>query len=94
MILDLFSIMESELVLALEDVTLYDDKKMTELLTFSITLLKILCEILKTKYEKLNYKIATEKYLKLNEEYTAKLFGLQNRFYTLVYDEKIDSRIR
>ena len=42
----------------------------------------------------INGNINEENYQNLNNQYTNKLFGLQNKFYTLVYDEKIDSRIR
>lgn len=94
MILDLFSVIESDLVLILEETTEYNNDKMTRLLNFSLELLKILDKILKTKYEKLNGNITEEDYQTLNNQYTNKLFGLQNKFYTLVYDEKIDSRIR
>jgi len=94
MILDLFSVIESDLVLILEETTEYSNDKMTRLLNFSLELLKILDKILKTKYEKLNGNITEEDYQNLNNQYTNKLFGLQNKFYTLVYDEKIDSRIR
>ncbi|MEE3419306.1 MAG: hypothetical protein VZQ62_08245, partial [Methanosphaera sp.] len=74
--------------------TEYSNDKMTRLLNFSLELLKILDKLLKTKYEKLNGNINEENYQNLNNQYTNKLFGLQNKFYTLVYDEKIDSRIR
>lgn len=94
MILDLFSVIESDLVLILEETTEYSNDKMTRLLNFSLELLKILDKILKTKYEKLNGNITEEDYQNLNNQYTNKLFSLQNKFYTLVYDEKIDSRIR
>ena len=94
MILDLFSVIESDLVLILEETTEYSNDKMTRLLNFSLELLKILDKILKTKYKKLNGNITEEDYQNLNNQYTNKLFGLQNKFYTLVYDEKIDSRIR
>lgn len=94
MILDLFSVIESDLVLILEETTEYSNDKMTRLLNFSLELLKILDKLLKTKYEKLNGNINEEDYQTLNNQYTNKLFGLQNKFYTLVYDEKIDSRIR
>lgn len=94
MILDLFSVIESDLVLILEETTEYSNDKMTRLLNFSLELLKILDKILKTKNEKLNGNITEEDYQNLNNQYTNKLFGLQNKFYTLVYDEKIDSRIR
>lgn len=94
MILDLFSVIESDLVLILEEKTEYSNDKMTRLLNFSLELLKILDKLLKTKYEKLNGNINEEDYQTLNNQYTNKLFGLQNKFYTLVYDEKIDSRIR
>ena len=94
MILDLFSVIESDLVLILEETTEYSNDKMTRLLNFSLELLKILDKILKTKNEKLNGNITEEDYQTLNNQYTNKLFGLQNKFYTLVYDEKIDSRIR
>ena len=94
MILDLFSVIESDLVLILEETTEYSNDKMTRLLNFSLELLKILDKILKTKYKKLNGNITEEDYQTLNNQYTNKLFGLQNKFYTLVYDEKIDSRIR
>lgn len=94
MILDLFSVIESDLVLILEETTEYSNDKMTRLINFSLELLKILDKLLKTKYEKLNGNITEEDYQTLNNQYTNKLFGLQNKFYTLVYDEKIDSRIR
>lgn len=94
MILDLFSVMESDLVLILEETTEYSNDKMTRLLNFSLELLKILDKILKTKYKKLNGNITEEDYQTINNQYTNNLFGLQNKFYTLVYDEKIDSRIR
>lgn len=94
MILDLFSVIESDLILILEETTEYSNDKMTRLLNFSLELLKILDKILKTKYEKLNGNITEEDYQNLNNQYTNKLFSLQNKFYTLVYDEKIDSRIR
>ena len=94
MILDLFSVIESDLVLILEETTEYSNDKMNRLLNFSLELLKILDKILKTKYEKLNGNITEEDYQNLNNQYTNKLFGLQNKFYTLVYDEKIDSRIK
>lgn len=94
MILDLFSVIESDLVLILEETTEYSNDKMTRLLNFSLELLKILDKLLKTKYEKLNGNITEEDYQNLNNQYTNKLFSLQNKFYTLVYDEKIDSRIR
>lgn len=94
MILDLFSVIESDLVLILEETTEYSNDKMTRLLNFSLELLKILDKILKTKYKKLNGNITEEDYQTLNNQYTNKLFGLQNKFYTLVYDEKIDSRIK
>jgi len=94
MILDLFSVMESDLVLILEETTEYSNDKMTRLLNFSIELLKILEKILKTKYEKINGNTTEEDYQNLNNQYTNKLFSLQNKFYTLVYDEKIDSRIK
>lgn len=94
MILDLFSVIESDLVLILEETTEYSNDKMTRLLNFSLELLKILDKILKTKYKKLNGNITEEDYQTLNNQYTNKLFGLQNKFYTLIYDEKIDSRIR
>ena len=94
MILDLFSVIESDLVLILEETTEYSNDKMTRLLNFSLELLKILDKILKTKYKKLNGNITEEDYQTIKNQYTNKLFGLQNKFYTLVYDEKIDSRIR
>ena len=94
MILDLFSVIESDLVLILEDSKQYDDEKMTKLIDFSLKLLKILEKILKAKYEKLAENINDEEDQKLNTEYTDKLYNLQNEFYRLVYDEKIDSRIR
>ena len=94
MILDLFSVIESDLVLILEETTEYSNDKMTRLLNFSLELLKILDKILKTKYKKLNGYITEEDYQTIKNQYTNKLFGLQNKFYTLVYDEKIDSRIR
>lgn len=94
MILDLFSVIESDLILILEESLEYNYKKMKELLDFSIKILKILHQILKTKYEKINGKITDEEYEQLNSEYTNRLFNLQNRFYTLVYDEKIDNRIQ
>ena len=93
MILDLFSVIESDLVLILEETNPYDNNKMSNLLTFSLKLLKILEKILKTKDEKLNDYINDEDYQNLNKEYTNIIFSLQNEFYTLVYDEKIDSRI-
>lgn len=94
MILDLFSVIESDLVLILEETKQYDDEKMTKLIDFSLKLLKILEKILKAKYEKLAENINDEEYQQLNTEYTEKLYNLQNEFYRLVYDEKIDSRIR
>lgn len=94
MILDLFSVIESDLVLILEESLEYNDEKMKELLDFSIKILKILHQILKTKHEKIHDKITDDEYEQLNSEYTNKLFNLQNRFYTLVYDEKIDKRIQ
>ena len=50
MILDLFSVIESDLVLILEETTEYSNDKMNRLLNFSLELLKILDKILKTKY--------------------------------------------
>ncbi|MBE6486507.1 MAG: hypothetical protein E7Z85_06680 [Methanosphaera stadtmanae] len=94
MILDLFSVIESDLVLILEETKEYDYNKMTELLNFSIKILKILHKIMNTKYEKSTDKLNDEEYQQLNTQYTNKLFNLQNEFYTLVYDEKIDSRIK
>ena len=94
MILDLFSVIESDLVLILEDSKQYDDEKMTKLIDFSLKLLKILEKILKAKYEKLAENIDDEEYQQLKTEYAGKLYNLQNEFYRLIYDEKIDSRIR
>ncbi|MBE6513292.1 MAG: hypothetical protein E7Z75_09165 [Methanobrevibacter olleyae] len=94
MILDIFSVIESELVLVLEESLEYDSNKMEELLNFSIKLLRILLQILNTKYEIINNKISDKEYQKLNSESSDRIFKLQNGFYTLVYDEKIDRRIQ
>ncbi|MBE6513480.1 MAG: hypothetical protein E7Z75_10140 [Methanobrevibacter olleyae] len=94
MILDIFSVIESDLVLVLEESLEYDSNKMEELLNFSIKLLKILLQILNTKYERINNIISDNEYQKLNIESSDRIFKLQNGFYTLVYDEKIDSRIQ
>ncbi len=94
MILDLFMVIESDLVLVLEKTIQYDDNKMTKLITFSLKLLKILYKVMKIKYEILTQQIEKEEYQHLLNEYTNTLFSLQNQFYTLVYDEHIDSRIK
>jgi len=70
----------------------YDTIKATKLITFTNKLLKILKNILKTKNEE--EKIDKKEYQTTMEQNTQTLFNLQNQFYTLIYDEKIDFRVK
>ncbi|RAP47759.1 MAG: hypothetical protein BZ135_01385 [Methanosphaera sp. rholeuAM6] len=93
MILDLFMVIESQLIQKLE--TTKEQRENTEkLVQFSLELLKILKKILNTKYLQLTQKIETNEYDTLNNRYTKELNDAQNKFYTLVYDEKIDFRVK
>ncbi len=93
MILDLFMVIESDLILILEDNN-YEFKKLEKLIDFSIKLLKILEKILKNKIKNLLEQNDKKDYERKKEEYTQELFGIQKQFYTLVYDEKIDFRVK
>lgn len=93
MILDLLMVIESDLIQQMED---NEDKtdKIKELLIFSTKLLKTLEKMLTNKYEKLTQRINDEEYERKLEKYSAEVFNQQNNFYTLVYNEKVDSRIK
>ena len=92
MILDLLSVIESDLIKNMDENNSYDTIKATKLITFTNKLLKILENILKTKNEE--EKIDKKEYQTIMEQNTQTLFNLQNQFYTLIYDEKIDFRVK
>lgn len=92
MILDILSVIESDLIKNLDEKDNYDTTKATKLITFTNKLLEILENILKTKDEE--EKIDKKDYQTTMEQNTQKLFNLQNQFYTLIYDEKIDFRVK
>lgn len=92
MILDLLSVIESDLIQNLDQKSNHDTKKTTKLITFTDKILQILETILKTKNEE--EKIDKKEYQTIMEENTQKLFNQQNQFYTLIYDEKIDFRVK
>lgn len=95
MILDLFMVIESDLILVLEDTEKeYDYTKLEKIITFSIKLLKILEKILENKYESLSDNISKDEYNTSLNKYTNELFNVQNEFYNIVYDEKIDFRVK
>ena len=92
MILDLLSVIESDLIKNMDENNSYDTIKATKLITFTNKLLKILENILKTKNEE--EKIDKKEYQTIMEQNTQTLFNLQKQFYTLIYDEKIDFRVK
>jgi hypothetical protein len=94
MILDLFMVIESDLVLVLDETITYDTDKIEKLIIFSSKLLIILSKILRSKKEQLDMTIGEEEYIDNNNAYTQELFALQNEFYALVYNEKIDFRVK
>ena len=96
MILDLFLIIESDLIRALDknDSKVIDKKKFMDIINFSNGLLELLNEIINTRINLNNKVINEDEYDKLNREYTGKLFNMQNDFYNMVYDEKVDFRIK
>ena len=96
MILDLFMIIESDLIKALDvnDEKLINKDKINSIINFSYKLLKLLKNIINTRINLNKNIIDDEEYTKLNQEYTNKVFNMQNDFYKLVYDEKIDFRVK
>lgn len=96
MILDLFLIIESNIIKALDknNITLLDIDKIKSIMDFSGNLLKLLSNIIDTRI-RLNNKIINEdEYGSLNKQYNQEVFNMQNNFYKLVYDEKIDFRVK
>lgn len=96
MILDLFMIMESDIIKTLDknDIELLDIEKTETILAFAINLLELLEKIIDTRIRLNDKSIADEEYTLLNQEYTNEIFNMQNDFYKLVYDEKIDFRVK
>lgn len=96
MILDLFMIIESDLIKALDknDMGQLDKNKIDSILTFAAKLLELLAKIIDTRIKLNNQVIDDKQYTRLNQEYTTSVFRMQNDFYTLVYDEKIDFRVK
>ena len=96
MILDLFMIMESDIIKTLDknDIELLDIEKTETILAFAINLLELLEKIIDTRIRLNDKSIDDEEYTLLNQEYTNEIFNMQNDFYKLVYDEKIDFRVK
>ncbi|MDO5825262.1 MAG: hypothetical protein Q4Q22_02690 [Methanosphaera sp.] len=96
MILDLFMIMESDIIKTLDknDIELLDIEKTETILAFAINLLELLEKIINTRIRLNDETIDNQEYTRLNQEYTNEIFKMQNDFYKLVYDEKIDFRVK
>ncbi len=94
MIVDLFLVIESDLIKSLDTNSKTDTKRIKKIITFTIKPLKILQKILTTKNEYLKQDIDMEEYDKRNTQYTKELSNIQNKYYTIIYDEKIDHRIK
>lgn len=92
MILDVLSVLESDIIQNLDEKNDFDITKTTKLIVFTNKILKILESILKTKYDE--EKIDQKEYETTMEQNTQKLFNLQKQFYSLIYDEKIDFRVK
>jgi hypothetical protein len=96
MILDLFLIIESDIIKTLDknDVDLLNTDKIKSILTFSSKLLDLLNKIIDTRIRLNKQIIDQNEYAKLNKQFTNDVFNMQNDFYKLVYDEKIDFRVK
>ena len=96
MILDLFLIIESDLIKALDKNTdqLLDSKKINSIIAFSHNLFELLSSIIDTRINLNNKSISEDEYAILNKKYNQEIFNMQNNFYKLVYDEKIDFRVK
>lgn len=94
MILDIFMVIESDTIQQLEKTETKTETKITTLKNFSTEILKILEKILQNKYENLEKTKTLTEYQKDNTKYTNELNNLQNKFYTLIYNEKIDFRVK
>lgn len=78
MILDLFMLIESDIIYIIENKK-EDTTKTQEMIEYTTTLLKILEETLQSKQQ---------------DKITQKILQTQNQYYQLIYDEKIDYRIK
>lgn len=78
MILDLFMLIESDIIYIIENKK-EDTTKTQEMIQYTTTLLKILEETLQSKQQ---------------DKITQKILQTQNQYYQLIYDEKIDYRIK
>lgn len=96
MILDLFLIIESDLIKALDKNTdqLLDSEKINSIIAFSHNLFELLSSIIDTRINLNNKSISEDEYAILNKKYNQEIFNMQNNFYKLVYDEKIDFRVK
>lgn len=94
MILDIFMVIESDIIQQLETTNTKIEEKIIKLINFSLEILIILEKILENKYEYLEENKTKTEYEKDNTEYTNELYHIQNKFYTLIYDEKIDFRVQ
>ncbi|MBQ6443508.1 MAG: hypothetical protein IJJ11_02370 [Methanosphaera sp.] len=96
MILDLFLIIESDLIKALDknNAQLLDVDKINSIIVFSHNLLELLSSIIDTRIRLNNKNISDDEYASLNKKYNHEIFNMQNNFYKLVYDEKIDFRVK
>ncbi len=96
MILDLFLIIESDLIKALDKNTdqLLDSDKINSIIAFSHNLFELLSSIIDTRINLNNKSISEDEYAILNKKYNQEIFNMQNNFYKLVYDEKIDFRVK
>ena len=96
MILDLFLIIESDLIKALDKNTdqLLDSDKINSIIGFSHNLFELLSSIIDTRINLNNKIISEDEYAILNKKYNQEIFNMQNNFYKLVYDEKIDFRVK
>ena len=96
MILDLFLIIESDLIKALDKNTdqLLDSDKINSIIEFSHNLFELLSSIIDTRINLNNKSISEDEYAILNKKYNQEIFNMQNNFYKLVYNEKIDFRVK
>ncbi|RAP52458.1 MAG: hypothetical protein BZ133_01075 [Methanosphaera sp. SHI613] len=96
MILDLFLIIESDIIKTLDKnyVDLLNTDKIKSIITFSSKLLDLLNKIIDTRIRLNKQIIDQNEYAKLNKQFTNDVFNMQNDFYKLVYDEKIDFRVK
>ena len=94
MILDIFMVIESDIIQQLETTNTKIEEKIIKLINFSLEILIILEKILENKYKYLEKNKTKTEYEKDNTEYTNELYHIQNKFYTLIYDEKIDFRVQ